>query len=111
MATILGENLRYYRSILGLTQEDLAKKLDVTRASIANYEVGRSEPSFEILCRLAYVLGVGLEDLRSPVADKSISRTAQITEDEWAFLQVYREADPTYKVVAYDVLKAHRRQG
>lgn len=66
------ENLDGRRSILvllrqrkGLTQEDLAKALEVTDHTIRNWEKGRSEPKLtikqmKVLCR---VLGCQLEEL------------------------------------------------
>ena len=111
MATVFSENLRYYRSLTGMTQEEFAQRMQITRGSVANYETGRSEPNFDLLCRAASVLGVGLDDLITPLAKKpNYVRSVQVTDDEWALLQAYRDAESTYQNVAFDVLKAHRRR-
>lgn len=37
----VGARVRMLRELLGLTQEDLAKRIELQRASIANIEAGR----------------------------------------------------------------------
>ena len=53
-------NLRLIREELGLSQKKLAEKLNVSHTNIYNYEVGRTEPSIDILKQLAAVLGVSV---------------------------------------------------
>lgn len=53
-------NLRLIREELGLSQKELAEKLNVSHTNIYNYEVGRTEPSIEVLKQLATVLGVSV---------------------------------------------------
>lgn len=57
------ENLIQLRKLNGLTQEDLAEKVGVTRQSIAKWEAGQSQPDLERACLLAEALGVTLDDL------------------------------------------------
>lgn len=60
----LGNRLAKARLELGakrgrfVSQADLAAMVDLTGASVGNYEAGRTEPSYAILERLAKVLGV-----------------------------------------------------
>ena len=37
-----GENLQYYRAREGLTQEELAERLEVSRQSVSKWELGVS---------------------------------------------------------------------
>ena len=106
-----GKNLKYYRMLAGMTQEDLAKATGVTRSSVANYEISRSEPEFSFACKAAAVLGIDLNEL---MIDHSIYpdfiRQVQVTEDEYYLLDMYRKADPVYQGVAVDILKTHPRK-
>lgn len=62
--------LLYLRKRTGLTQVELAKKLEVSHSSIAMYESGKREPSIEKLEEIAdffnvdinFLLGKGNED-------------------------------------------------
>lgn len=56
----IGKNIREIRERRGMTQDDLAGKLYVSRQTISNYEVGRSKPDIETLTRLAEILGTDL---------------------------------------------------
>ena len=60
----LVNHVRHYReSVAGLTQQDLATRVGVTRQSIIFVEQGRYRPSVELALRLARTLGVRVEDL------------------------------------------------
>jgi len=50
--------LRQAREQAGLTQQDLAKKLGVTKSAIGNYENGVSSPKWEILVKIFDALNV-----------------------------------------------------
>ena len=40
----IGKNIRAARVRRGLTQEELAERLHVSRQTVSNYETGRSRP-------------------------------------------------------------------
>ena len=50
--------LRQAREQSGLTQQDLAEKLGVTKSAIGNYENGVSSPKWDILLKIFDVLQV-----------------------------------------------------
>ena len=56
-----GNKLRMLRKNKGLTQEELAAELKVTRATISNYEVNRRTPSLNDLKIFTDYYGVGLD--------------------------------------------------
>ena len=39
--------LKYLRKREGLTQQELAKKLDISKSTVSKYENGNREPDFE----------------------------------------------------------------
>ena len=54
----IGARIRVLREKQGLTQQELADRLQVTRQTVSNYEIGRSQPDLEMLEQLANVLNV-----------------------------------------------------
>lgn len=59
----IGENIKKFRNIKGMTQKELAKELNVTPVTIQNYENNRRKPDFQVLDELADILGCKLFDL------------------------------------------------
>ena len=56
-------NLKRHRQAAGMSQAQLAGKMNVTRQTISSWERGNSYPDLGSLTRLAEVLGVGVEEL------------------------------------------------
>lgn len=57
-------HLRRYRfEHGGMTQQELAERVGVTRQTIISIERGRYKPSIELALRLARVFGVSVETL------------------------------------------------
>lgn len=59
----LGERIKALRRRAGLSQEQVAEQVGVSRQAVAKWEAGQSAPSTENLRKLAQVLQVGLEEL------------------------------------------------
>jgi len=59
----LGGNIKAFRAKQGLSQEELAKKADISRTHLSDIETGRRNPTFGIIERIADVLGVRLDEL------------------------------------------------
>ena len=57
------EIIRNRRRELGLTQEELAIRLNVVRQTVSKWESGRSVPDADILLKIADVLDVSISDL------------------------------------------------
>lgn len=57
----IGTKLKILRRGRKLTQEQLAERLGVNRATISNYEISRRSPSLKELKRFAEFYGVGLD--------------------------------------------------
>ena len=110
MSKLFAENLRFFRSNLGITQEELAQRVGTNRNAIANYEQGRAEPSFQALCALCRELGVDANQLITE-QDFGIPYIymRQVTDDEAALLDAYRKADEVYQGVALDILRSHKK--
>ena len=55
------ERLKQLRNELGITQDDLAIKLNISRTTYANWEANRAEPNIDMLIRLANFFGVSID--------------------------------------------------
>nr|WP_313511096.1 helix-turn-helix transcriptional regulator [Enterococcus sp.] len=51
------------RKQLGITQDELAKELKVSRSAISNWEIGRNYPDINTLIHLAQMYNMSLDDL------------------------------------------------
>ena len=52
----IGKNIKTLRTAKGMTQEELAAALFVTRQTVSNYENGRSRPDLDMHLNIAQVL-------------------------------------------------------
>ncbi|WP_084384802.1 helix-turn-helix domain-containing protein [Novosphingobium naphthalenivorans] len=68
---LLGENVRHYRKLKGMTQEQLALEAEMERSYVSDLERGTRNPSVRALARLAEALQVEPQCLLSP---KSVSK-------------------------------------
>ena len=72
MVVMIGERLRELRLKRGLSQDELARRANVTQGLIWQIEAGRRTPSLRTLLRLAEALSVSPEELL-PVVSKEES--------------------------------------
>lgn len=74
-----GEKLSFLRKQRGMTQMELAEKLDISRQAVSRWEQGMAEPSTENLIRIGQLLGVPVDVLVNgdaqfpPEADAQVS--------------------------------------
>ena len=73
------EQIRAYRSSLGLSQEELAEAVYVTRQTVSNWETGKSYPDIQSLLRLSALYGVSLDQLIKGDAERMKEK---INDDE-----------------------------
>lgn len=59
----LAKNLRNKRVNSKLTQEEVAKKLDISRTTYAGYEKGHHEPDIETLIKIANLFETSIDFL------------------------------------------------
>ncbi len=70
----LAETLREKRIDAGLSRDELAARLGVTRQVVSRWETGRSEPGPDLLRRIARELGVEASSLRGGAATQKSNR-------------------------------------
>ena len=59
----LSEKILSLRTRMGLSQEDLAEKLGVSRQSVSKWETGQSVPDLDKLIKLADLFGISVDEL------------------------------------------------
>jgi len=65
LKTPMKTRIKEFREKRGITQEVLAKKVDVTRQTILFLEKGKYNPSLRLAYRISQVLNVKVEDIFS----------------------------------------------
>lgn len=78
-----GERLREERIAQNLTQEDMAKKLGITRQAYGNYETGKRDVDSQTLVNLVKILNVS-SDYLLDLSDykESIMKNSKLLADE-----------------------------
>lgn len=76
------ENLRRLRKEAGLTQEDVARVLFLTRQSVSKWENGAAEPGVEHLKALADLYGVTVDDMLQRSAEQE---KGEASASRWAY--------------------------
>jgi transcriptional regulator with XRE-family HTH domain len=86
----LGSYIRQLRDERDLSLREFAKKLDVSAPFVSDVELGRRHPSEEVLAKIAQVLGVKVEDLRSRDTRPPIEEIKRITQSDPKFALAFR---------------------
>ncbi len=78
----LGENILKLRKQQGLSQEQLGEKVDVTRQTISNWELGETAPNPEQLKLLSKALHVSIDELLDneikSILEEKVSNTEKL---------------------------------
>lgn len=69
---LLGRNVRRYRKLKGMTQEQLALEAGMERSYVSDLERGQRNPSIRALARLAEALSIQPMRLLEPADESSI---------------------------------------
>lgn len=64
-------NLKKARESAGLTQQQVADRLGITKSTYCNYEIGKREPDVEKIKKIAKALGISADDLLETGYNKS----------------------------------------
>lgn len=72
----IGSKIKEARQLRGVTQSDLAKRLKLTRSSVANIEAGRQRVMIHWVLQIAEELNISLLHLLETPPDPEMSRLA-----------------------------------
>lgn len=106
MSRDFGANLRYQRNQRRMTQAEFAAYLEVSLSAYRMYERGEREPTFDILCKIANMLGMRVDDLvKRPVTDEDA-----LDHTHRELLRLYDNAYPEIiQQLTMEVLLMHQR--
>jgi DNA-binding XRE family transcriptional regulator len=75
----VGDRIKHLRTMVSLTQEQLADAVGLSRASIVNIEKGRQHPSLHLLFQIAECIQVNAHDL---IPNEATINLADVLETE-----------------------------
>ena len=99
----IGNKIKTLRKGRGLTQFQLADRMDCSRGTIANYETGRRTPSFAEIRRMSEMFGVSVDYFGVETTDetfellsraRAVLTNADIPKEERE--RIYRELMKIY---------------
>ncbi|MCI5702773.1 MAG: helix-turn-helix domain-containing protein [Erysipelotrichaceae bacterium] len=102
---ISGERIKKARLAKGLSQLELANLMNVTDATICNYERGTRKASIDKLLVIAENLDVSLDYLVGQdkiVVSESKDYTVKMSNEEIAFIKEIRKYNDVYRLINDD---------
>ncbi len=97
------ENLKALRMKKGMTQEELATRLNVVRQTISKWEKGLSVPDSDLLIRLAEILEVSVSELlgsKIEIEEKPDALAEQLSRINEQLAIKNRRAKKVWRVIA-----------
>ncbi len=100
---MLAKTLKELRISNGLTQKQVADKLNIDRSTYSYYELGKINPSIEALSVLSNIYGMSIDDIvnydsqsviekiSAPSVSYEVNLNAVLTKDESKLLSCYRQ--------------------
>jgi len=82
---VIAERIKNLRMQCGMTQSDLAKRLNITRSSVNAWEMGISIPSTQFVVELAQLFRVSSDYLLG-LSDSAMINTTTLTEEQTGIL-------------------------
>lgn len=79
--------MKEMRKKLGIDQSELARRMNLSRSTVAMWETGRSSPSLDMLIHLCEILGcttgylLGVEDSPHQIADDAMAAREDLAND------------------------------
>ncbi len=115
------KNLKNIRKENGFTQQEVAEKLNISQRTYSDYETDKTEPTMEVLLRIAKLFNVSVDELlgrdeltqeeRAAGARETIKKSITPIEDDmlYVFRQIGKhfgeQAQRDYITVGENMLK------
>ncbi|MDE5588702.1 MAG: helix-turn-helix domain-containing protein [Acetatifactor sp.] len=99
---VISKYLQFLRKSHNYTQDDLAKKLDVSRQAVSKWETGTAIPDLEVLLKISKLYDITINDILEPgIQPQRITDFEQIsTISEKEVKQVLKQFDADSLVTA-----------
>lgn len=102
---MVGDKIKEYRMLRGMTQGELASRLHVRQNTISSWEVGRTEPNMGMIERLAECFGCRKSDL---IGDVVVLQA--LTREEQKLVELYRLLNRSQRDMLIQVAEAARKE-
>lgn len=102
------ENLRAARKAAGLTQQQVADRIGVTKSTYCNYEKGKREPDVLKIWEIVRVLGVSGDDLLDTGFDEK--KAPSLSDEALEVARGYEDLDHWGKVAVRELLDTERQR-
>ena len=79
---MIENNIKKYRKERGMSQEELARELNVVRQTISKWENGLSLPDAQSAAKLAELLNVSIDDLLGTLSNIKESKVSAYPEEQ-----------------------------
>lgn len=99
-----GDRLREFRKASGLTQEQVALEVGISKSAVSAWELDVSEPSIAALRVLRQLFGVSLDELVGEVAAKA-GDALVLSAKERHLIQVFRALPPKRRAAVIALLE------
>ena len=93
------ERIKYLRKTLDLTQQEFSDRIGVKRGAVANYEVGRNDPTDSVVALICREFGVSEQWLRTGTGEMFPPRTRAQEIADFAADLLSDEPESTRSVV------------
>lgn len=99
---VIARYLQFLRKSHDYTQEDLAKKLDISRQAVSKWETGATIPDLEVLLKISKLYNITINDILEPdVQPQRITDFEQIsTIPEKELREILKQFDTNSLVIA-----------
>ena len=85
MNNMISMNLKYLRNKYGLSQEQFAEKIGVSRQTVAKWENGESLPDIEKCAQIALIFSVSLDAIATCSLDEKAESVEEHVEGKYVF--------------------------
>lgn len=103
----ISKNIKRLRQEKGLTQDELAEKLHVTRQAVSNWENDKNHPDIELLMGMAELFGVDIKEiLYEPEPVRVRRRKIAVAAIFWALTAIAFVSYPTLFRSAQEWMRA-----
>lgn len=99
---IISKYLQLLRKKHNFTQDELAKRLDISRQAVSKWETGAAIPDLEVLLKISKLYGITINDILEPnIPTKKITDFEQLSEvPENELREILEQYDMTSLVMA-----------
>ena len=103
----MGDRLRELRLRKGLSQEEVARQIGVTRSAYSHYEINNRQPVYETLKKLAVLFNVSLDYI---IGGEPVKPETQVTPEAIEIIRILNSMDQDKRKQSIDRMMAVIRQ-